>query len=832
MTDSVSLFDEIKQGGYDACLVSTFSVDFPFYEDVLLRKMQSVGISHHMLFVDKRMCLQSMGDRPPVKAGSHYVLAPMTCLGAFHPKVILLLGKNKGLIAVGSHNLTLSGFGQNLEITNVIRFVKNKNEVYLELFKKAFHAFKDWASGYGSDLPYIVDNALERTRNLSPWLNIINDEKNRLKYHFLYTSLTTKTLWQQLEKYLPRNIQEVVGISAFFDNKLVFMDRLSDISQEKPVIAIQEDTVHAPENIIARSDLKIVDINSVKKVHQEKSYVHAKMIYFGGDTNVLVSGSANLSRPAWLDSPTSSNAEAVVVIEGEEASDIADSLGLKELLNAKIVKKITLSDSLSNDEVGYSKNIELLSVEYKGEDVLKIPSCDSWNELVSIGYQNALSEPDLIEFERLGEHIHIRRDNIRFSEVLCVFSDESLVVANIILINITDIINNSSAGKERQLQQALGSLGGDMPDMNSLFLIFQDLMKDQDNSSVVRSSGGGKGANKESMDSNEPNTLITSLSNENKRIVVKSGRHRISTGNFSFYFDMLIYNLGVIGKDSAIAYGEDTQGRNEEDLVGSDDDVSPLEINQEVLNEIHKSNIFCQKKISKIIKDLNVALKSKNVLLESKLSLVLATLALMNKLFIAEFDYNNLQNDKRNKRQWITKESFLEITETVFLYLFNNQTPIYLQSEKDPIFMSDEWVKVLAYTAWATYHSGIVLNARLPLSANNEDRDKIVWGNACWLFLSQRIYVDENVAREANELFSQEGEKANSWLSALLNSGRINLKDKCFPKEIGFSLASSQSNKFVGLRIIYDETGPYCRLANINSPVQLSRFSKSDLHVF
>ena len=45
----ISLFDEFKKGGYESCLITTYNIHFPFYEDVLLRRMQSAGIDHHLL---------------------------------------------------------------------------------------------------------------------------------------------------------------------------------------------------------------------------------------------------------------------------------------------------------------------------------------------------------------------------------------------------------------------------------------------------------------------------------------------------------------------------------------------------------------------------------------------------------------------------------------------------------------------------------------------------------------------------------------------------------------------------------------------------------------
>ena len=141
MNQRVSLFDELKKGGYETCLMTSFNIDFPFYEEVLLRRMRASGIHHHVLLLDRAMCSQAIQDRPPRMAGQHYSLAPMDCEKAFHPKLLLLAGKDKGFLAIGSHNITLSGYGQNLEVTNVVRFnAKNKTET-LPIFQAAYGAF-------------------------------------------------------------------------------------------------------------------------------------------------------------------------------------------------------------------------------------------------------------------------------------------------------------------------------------------------------------------------------------------------------------------------------------------------------------------------------------------------------------------------------------------------------------------------------------------------------------------------------------------------------------------------------------------------------------------
>ena len=122
MSDGISIFDVIKRGGYEASLITTFNATLPFYEEVVLRKLVSAGCRHNVVLMDRSQCAvawESEATRPRL-AGYAYTLLPVGVPGAFHPKVCLLLGPKKASLLIGSHNLTLSGFGYNREITNWI----------------------------------------------------------------------------------------------------------------------------------------------------------------------------------------------------------------------------------------------------------------------------------------------------------------------------------------------------------------------------------------------------------------------------------------------------------------------------------------------------------------------------------------------------------------------------------------------------------------------------------------------------------------------------------------------------------------------------------------
>lgn len=110
---NISIIDELRKGGYEASLITTFNAYIPFYEDVVLRRLVNAGVRHNVLMMDYSQYAHSLQVQPPRLAGRYYSLLPMKTSGAFHAKIILLLGKKKGLLFIGSHNLTLVGFGFN-----------------------------------------------------------------------------------------------------------------------------------------------------------------------------------------------------------------------------------------------------------------------------------------------------------------------------------------------------------------------------------------------------------------------------------------------------------------------------------------------------------------------------------------------------------------------------------------------------------------------------------------------------------------------------------------------------------------------------------------------
>jgi hypothetical protein len=92
----ISLFDELKKGGYESCLITTYNIHFPFYEDVLLRRMQSAGIDHHLVLVDNSMCIQAINAHQPVKSRVSLQFSPYEEQGLVSSKDITSAWKAQG----------------------------------------------------------------------------------------------------------------------------------------------------------------------------------------------------------------------------------------------------------------------------------------------------------------------------------------------------------------------------------------------------------------------------------------------------------------------------------------------------------------------------------------------------------------------------------------------------------------------------------------------------------------------------------------------------------------------------------------------------------------
>ena len=596
MSEWLSLFDELQKGGYEASLMTTFNIDFPFYEDVLLRRMQVRGIRHHLVLVDQGMFQGALLTQPPLKAGYQYSLAPMNCPGAFHPKVFMLLGPKKGLLVVGSHNLTMSGYGQNLEVTNVVRY-DFQSDQHLGLFWSAFQAFRTWLRDYGVALPAGIREALEKTLNLCPWLKPDNSSKPDAR--FLYSSTSTASLWGQVLPALPDKVQAIETIAPFVDQRLSFLGELASKSETPPVVGIQPDFVSAPVALSTDTRFRVVNTDAFAAQADAITYEHAKVIALHGDQQSwLITGSANLTWPAWLAPPTRRNAEAVLFLDGSHAEAGIENLGLDHLADAPTVEAIPVPLQVESTEQDIPVQIFVLA--FPDGEWLTIP-LQSGTRKAEAYYPEPMGVRNLVEVIRNGDALTVAKIHLRSGMVLNLELDGQLVA--VVLTHYTRVIEQQAfTGHQQRLKMALGSLETDSPDITLLFNCIDKMMRVSDSASPAAGLSKARISLQPGDDSEEVDSLIIRQDSLDQTQGAQSPR--AAKGDIALLLDALIYSFTTspLG-DSAAAFGEDAYGRNEEDFRGSDDEETEEDRVHSSLSEPEAAN-YTRRRIDVLVKRL------------------------------------------------------------------------------------------------------------------------------------------------------------------------------------------------------------------------------------
>ena len=83
----ISLHEVLKEGGFEASLITTFNAYLPFYEEIVLSRLRAAGSRHNVVLMDAAQCHAAYAndETRPRYAGREYTLVPMRSRGAFHP---------------------------------------------------------------------------------------------------------------------------------------------------------------------------------------------------------------------------------------------------------------------------------------------------------------------------------------------------------------------------------------------------------------------------------------------------------------------------------------------------------------------------------------------------------------------------------------------------------------------------------------------------------------------------------------------------------------------------------------------------------------------------
>jgi hypothetical protein len=576
-------------------------------------------------------CINIPSLRPRL-AGFEYTLLPISTSGAFHPKIICLLSEKRGCVLVGSHNLTLSGFNKNRELTTKVRFSSLKDHHAVNLIKHVWNFIRSWVEHQSDDIPDELVDIVIRITNVAPWLKTPYHSENN-DFHFLGTTTSGISLYDQFFAKVPHNAKRIVVVGPFFDRKLEFIKRLKDdFSPSELIVGIDPSTVEI--------SIKSEKISGVRYVNASglglsDSYLHSKIIYIETESkNVqLVTGSANPSSPAWLESSKTQNVEAIVVHSGEIARQIAIDLGVSELNHAEDISQHdwdAIAHRVSEQPTIKSQPAKLIIATAEPGGIVfdaKTFPTDTFRQ-ADLYDESAERINTICQLEKLYNKILIpvREEELRYIRTVSI-SELNGQIFTTWVHHTADLSRRSESSRQAKFRSAMTSLETSDPDLPNLIRIVEKVIFDEQNDIDPKAVKRPKGKAK-TEDQNEKTVRLSISLDDIKK---KASRRRIvNSGDLGLIMDILIHNLGI-GLRSR-GPGTYSNGRDEEDMIGSDDEETP-----EIINILNNREIIkiCNGKVrtivNRMLKQFEKAQKRKCEYYKPLIQLV-AVLALLRQL--------------------------------------------------------------------------------------------------------------------------------------------------------------------------------------------------------
>lgn len=466
---TISLLDEFKRGtAFEAALVSTYNVYFPFLEELVLRRLRSLGCSYVVALADAGQVATEVGEptRRPTLAGRRYALLPVSAPGAFHPKIALFLGPRSARVLVGSHNLTMSGFGLNREMTNVIEVQGKKDREGAAAVQEVLSFARDWAAKLA---PPLVKSLEDLAGFAQPYQGPIPTERT---VAVVGARPDGESLWERVLPFLPDFADRITVVGPFYGEKLDFLDRLcADLKPDELVVGLDPETVSFPSGASLPEASRIVDASSLGPGKHADGYLHAKAILIeSGGTRVLLSGSANPTFSAWLAGPTSRNAEIVVV---RRLTPEDDDLGLGQLADASLVSPPSISTSARYHEPSSpsEEGIRLL-LGVASSDSITVASPPS--DIREVHVLSSDGETLPATFEVLSDELAIRLARLDEAALFQVVAADARYEG---WVHHVDALHQMALpSSQRRMRDALGGLGGDPSQLEQLLKMVEKVV--------------------------------------------------------------------------------------------------------------------------------------------------------------------------------------------------------------------------------------------------------------------------------------------------------------------------------------------------------------------
>ena len=466
------IFDEIPSGKYHSAILTTYCLDFHFFEEKARRQLQSKGIINISVLADDNMLQTGIGNFTGNlrHLGKSYTVSPANYAHLFHPKINLFIGKENALVLIGSGNLTITGHGKNTEIWSAIR-IDGKEDPKASFFLEVF----DYLEKYYSNTSNIAAKQKDWIKGECELFKL--DSTARRDYYeakdYQFSFLANKrenSIYQQVLSKLPtQEINEINIVSPYFDLKgQLLHNLLSDFTKAKIKVLIQPNTCLPPiqmENS-NRIEFYLWEENITDELLKSgsKKRLHAKMFQFLTDTEeYLIAGSANASLAGFgAKTFINTNAEATLLLKRKKKNWFKDlgitfkggaiSLGDQEFPLLETIDQEQSKDKLSVKVDYVERTVNRFKLNTTGELPL--------NTVIKVfdGWGNVLHEATDIKVDKNEIHFKVSRGIIDKCLYLRFYSND-IVISNKALIQTVDEIHKTHPSSENlRIRQLLSHL--------------------------------------------------------------------------------------------------------------------------------------------------------------------------------------------------------------------------------------------------------------------------------------------------------------------------------------------------------------------------------------
>jgi hypothetical protein len=310
---TIDLLEKISEHSeFYASVCFTYGADLAFFEEAVLRSLWQDGCRYNLVFMDARRYADTTGalKASVTWVGRRYLLIPVN-LGSFqsfHPKLILLIGSQRGRLLVGSGNLTFTGFGHNHEVFTCLDWTPDDDRVH-QVFAQSWHLINEVSRRWSYSAE--AGKVLHKAAHVAAWLAAKSEPSDDIE---LIHSLDESLIDQCSRAIGGAPVDRITVLSPFLDQQALALGSLHDRFQPQELrLILQEGQVVGDVGSLKRLTESGVPLEVLRFADEER-YSHAKAYVFETPAaSYVLTGSPNCTRSAWLSSAADGNLEVALL---------------------------------------------------------------------------------------------------------------------------------------------------------------------------------------------------------------------------------------------------------------------------------------------------------------------------------------------------------------------------------------------------------------------------------------------------------------------------------------------------------------------------------------